>query len=82
MDIQCCVCGLVKSEQGWRRVWGVLTGASHTYCPRCAFAARAELSFPATTRKASGARRALPGRPSASMKASRYYTTTASDSTF
>lgn len=82
MDIQCCVCGLVKSDQGWRRVWGVLTGASHTYCPHCADIARAALKRPETTRKASGTRRTMPGRPPAGGNNHRFYTTATSDSAF
>lgn len=82
MDIQCCVCGLVKSGQGWRRVREILRDVSHTYCPRCAAAALAALGPPEPTQKASGTRRARPGKSPDGTTDSRFYTAAASDSAF
>ena len=36
MTIQCCVCKMVKADEGWKfDGQGGRKDASHTYCPHC-----------------------------------------------
>lgn len=44
MIIQCCVCKMVKWGNGWRfDGQGGRADASHTYCPHCLEACRADI---------------------------------------